>query len=107
MESKNKRREIIGFILVILSAVLVSHFTNSGCDLLVWTWVIGALPRLTKNQLVGYASLGVVSLAVVYVLFNSASWSWTWVDYAVVIERLIAIITVLVVAISMSRETSE
>ena len=90
-------KRTIMFILFILTAFLawlVCGRTNPGVDLLALTWVVGGLyGSLRKSYKADIIPLGVISVATIYVLFNSGKWEWHWLDYAIVIERLLAIVT--------------
>ena len=84
----------ICLVLTVVLAVIVGTATNPGVDLLVATWILGGITAfISKSYRANYLTLGVIAIAIVYVLFNTSNWSWNWLDYVVVIERLLAIIT--------------
>ena len=84
----------ICLVLTVVLAAIVGTATNSGVDLLVATWILGGITAfISKNYKANYLTLGVIVVALVYVLFNTSNWNWNWLDYAVVIERLLAVIT--------------
>ncbi len=90
-------KKTIKFILFVLSAFfawLVCGRTNPGVDLLVFTWVVGSFYGvIRKSYRTDIIPLGIILVATIYVLFNSSNWEWHWLDYAIVIERLLAIVT--------------
>ena len=84
----------ICLVLTVVLAAIVGTATNSGVDLLVATWILGGITAfISKSYKANYLTLGVIVVTIVYVLVNTSNWSWNWLDYAVVIERLLAVIT--------------
>ena len=81
------------FILTIVFAIIAKRFTNEGVDLLVYTWVIGGgVVFLIDSIKAKYITFGIIIAACAYVLFQASNWDWRFLDYCVMIERLIAVI---------------
>lgn len=90
------KEKVLWFQLIatVILAGIVMMWTNVGVDILVLSWIVGAVAAFFP-VMKGYPiALGITSIVIAGVLILSPKMEWGWLDYTIVIERLISVIVV-------------
>ena len=83
---------VLRVLFMYLMALIVSKFTNSGVDLLVYTWVAGTFASLFTKEKLFYLIWGAIIATTAYVLICSGKWDWRWFDIILTIVSVLRIL---------------